>query len=93
MLLTANILLEKRAVLSWLFDPLFSASRVFDFDSVKQSIAGSLDAIRRSAAGCVEYVLDTIANTQAWLTRTRIESGPSQPGLPKDATKSGARVT
>jgi len=93
MLLTANILLERRTVLSWLFDPIVSASRVFDLDAVKQSIAGSINLLRQSAAGCVGYVFDAVAKTQAWLARAHAQPEGPKPGGAKEISKSGARIT
>ncbi len=37
MLLTADIMLDKRAILSWLFNPLLGARHVFDFDRLSHS--------------------------------------------------------
>lgn len=40
MLLSATIILEKRSVLAWLFDPLFSAGNVVDIETVQKTWSG-----------------------------------------------------
>jgi membrane fusion protein len=37
MLLTADIIIEKRAIISWLFNPLFSATKILDLEDLNRS--------------------------------------------------------
>jgi hypothetical protein len=45
MLLSADIILEKRSIMTWLFDPLLGARKIIDMESFGQTVSQWLAAL------------------------------------------------
>jgi membrane fusion protein len=61
MLLTADIVLERRSILGWLLNPLFSAKKVIDFDTLKESIQNSvIDPLRRAVKEIIQDIIPKV---------------------------------
>jgi len=58
MLLNADIILEKRSIISWLFNPVFGATNIVDTQNVKDSATSWFNAIWSAPGAIRSWLVD-----------------------------------
>ena len=67
MLLSATIILEKRSILAWLFDPLFTVGNIVD-----------LEAMQKTFSGWTSSIIDLFYRTERYLREAAGSAGPQR---------------